>query len=150
LIQSFVRKAGRFRSLRRDERRILLASVALLPIFAVGLRSMGLRRFHRLLQRAVRTPTHAADPRRMAAMVNAAARVAPLGATCLTRSLLLQWWLNRWGVASDLRIGVRMTDDGALNAHAWIEREGVPLNDRAGIAADFAPFPHLAWPPSKP
>jgi len=36
-----------------------------------------------------------------------------------------------------LRIGVR-ADRGCVEAHAWVEWEGAPLNDRADIGEQFA------------
>jgi len=72
-------------------------------------------------------------------MVNLAARHSPFPATCLTRSLLLQWLLLRRGVASQLRIGVRLHSK-SLQAHAWVECDGVPVNDSVDIASQFAPF----------
>ena len=71
--------------------------------------------------------------------MNIATRHTPFRATCLSRSLLLGWLLRRRGVASDLRIGVRLTN-GVLDAHAWVECSGVPVNDRPDIAAQFALF----------
>jgi hypothetical protein len=49
---------------------------------------------------------------------------------CLRRALVVQWLLGRRGVKTDLRFGVRR-GAGALNAHAWLEREGVPLEPGA-------------------
>lgn len=59
--------------------------------------------------------------------------------TCLHRSLTLWWLLRRQGIACELRIGVRKAQ-GRFEAHAWVERQGVALNDRSDIGQDFAPF----------
>ncbi len=53
-------------------------------------------------------------------MVNIAALRGPFRPTCLERSLVLWWLLQRDGIQSDLRIGVRK-DEGELKAHAWVE-----------------------------
>lgn len=51
---------------------------------------------------------------------------AVLGATCLPRSLALQWMLARRGVASDLCVG--FPREGArFPGHAWIEVGARPL-----------------------
>jgi hypothetical protein len=42
-------------------------------------------------------------------------------------------------VESQLRIGVRL-NQGRLDAHAWVECEGVPVNDRPDVGAQFASF----------
>ncbi|MDG4598250.1 MAG: lasso peptide biosynthesis B2 protein [Candidatus Contendobacter sp.] len=64
--------------------------------------------------------------------------------TCLHRSLTLWWLLRRRGIASELRIGVRL-EQGRFEAHAWVERQGAALNDRADISQDFAPFDTARW-----
>ncbi len=53
------------------------------------------------------------------------------------------WWLlRRQGVASELRIGVRK-EQGRFEAHAWVEREGVALNDGSDVNVRFAAFQGL-------
>lgn len=79
------------------------------------------------------------DARRIVYCVDAAARYSPVIPTCLVRSLVLQALLRRGGIASDLRIGVRL-DEGRLDAHAWIEAGGVPLNDAPDVAERYGPF----------
>ncbi len=62
-----------------------------------------------------------------------------LGVTCLTRALAVARLLARRGVATEVRIGVRKVE-GQLAAHAWVEREGRPLNETARHLRQFAPF----------
>ena len=134
-----------FNSLSKVQRLTLLTAWAWLPLFWVGLRVLGLPRFQRWLLKAptqsTRTMTHS-DMQALGEAVNIAARHTPFPATCLTRSLLLCWLLRRRGVQSDLRIGVRLTQ-GVLDAHAWVECDGLPVNDRPDVARDFAPFGDL-------
>ena len=52
---------------------------------------------------------------------------------------MLWWWLRRYGMASDLRIGVRF-EGNELAAHAWVEKNGIPVNDRPDVASCFAAF----------
>ncbi|MBK7991648.1 MAG: lasso peptide biosynthesis B2 protein [Comamonadaceae bacterium] len=82
------------------------------------------------------------DIQALGELVNIAARHTLGPRTCLTRSLLLGWLLRRRGVASDLRIGVRLTN-GVLDAHAWVECDGIPVNDRPDVGAQFASFGDL-------
>lgn len=124
---------------------MLLAAMAWLPLFWLGTRVLGLRRFQTWLQ--CENPLIAGnfspdDIVRVATLVNIAAVYVPFPATCLTRSLLLGWMLRRRGVASALRIGVRLTQ-GALDAHAWVECAGIPINDRLDVGDEFAPFAEL-------
>jgi hypothetical protein len=121
---------------------LLLVSAAWMPLFWLGLRALGLARFDAWL-RSTQTVTHDAmtlrEIRALADLINIAARHSLFPATCLTRSLLLQWLLRRRGVPSQLRIGVRFSQ-GTLDAHAWVECVGTPVNDRPNIGSQFAPF----------
>lgn len=121
---------------------MLLAAVAWLPLFWLGLRVLGLQRMQRWLQRGkppVASNLSFEEIARIAALVNMAASQAWMPATCLTRSLLLGWMLRRRGVASQLRIGVRI-NQGILDAHAWVEYAGTPVNDRKDVGEQFSPF----------
>ncbi len=103
---------------------------------------MGLARLRARLQRSyvpTAAPLRFPDIQKLGELVNTAAGHSPFPATCLTRSLLLVWLLNRRGVKSDLRIGVRLTQ-GALEAHAWVECDGIPVNDRLDVIRQFEPF----------
>jgi len=50
----------------------------------------------------------------------------PWRRTCLKRALVLQYLVRRAGGASELQIGVRRDRSGALLAHAWLVRDGLP------------------------
>ena len=141
-MQGFSRKLSQFRALPPAERRIVIAAMLRLPLFWIGLRLLGLQRLQARLQRSPLGPASTASPaelQRTGYLVNAAANQALGPANCLTRSLYLWWLLRRRGVESELRIGVRLAD-GALEAHAWVEHAGVPINDRPDVSADFPPF----------
>ena len=138
-------RIAQFTVLSYLQQRTLLAAWAWLPLFWLGLRVLGLPRFQVWLRK---TPAQSAraltlpDIQALGEAVNIAARHTPFPATCLARSLLLGWLLHRRGIHSDLRIGVRLIQ-GALDAHAWVECDGLPVNDRPDVASDFAPFGDL-------
>ena len=138
-------RLAQFHNLTAMQKRTLLAAWLWLPLFWLGLRVLGLPRFQACL---LKTPARSAPPlalpviRALGEAINIAARHSPFPATCLTRSLLLGWLLRRRGVQSQLRIGVRLTQ-GALDAHAWVECEGIPVNDRPDVNAQFASFGDL-------
>ena len=134
-----------FHNLNAMQKCRLLAAWLWLPLFWLGLRVLGLPRFQAwLLKGPARSALSLTLPviKALGEAVNIAARHSPFPATCLTRSLLLGWLLRRRGVQSQLCIGVRLTQ-GALNAHAWVECEGVPVNDRPDVGAQFASFGDL-------
>ncbi len=126
------------------ERRVLLESAALLTLTAAGLRLFGLRRVYRWMGRHTSRPAPAqpapdgAFPQRAAAGVRRAARPLPY-ATCLPQSMTLWWLLQRRGIQSELRLGVRK-EGGDLKAHAWVEVEGVPLNDHGDLRHRYSAF----------
>ena len=144
-LKNLARHLAQFRALSHAEQRTLLAAAAWMPIFWLGLRLLGLPRFQARLERARKPICPAITLPKIQALgelVNIAARHTLGSRTCLTRSLLLGWLLRRRGVQSQLRIGVRLTQ-GALNAHAWVECEGVPVNDSLDVSAQFASFGEL-------
>ena len=72
-------------------------------------------------------------------MVRAAAWHGPYHATCLPQSITLWWLLLRQGIESDLRFGARK-EEGQLEAHAWVEFKGLPLNETERVRQRFAAF----------
>lgn len=131
-----------YRALPAREQKVLLASLALLPLFWLGLRLAGLRRFQAWIDRfplAQRAPLSHAEAAALGVAVNRAANHVLGPAACLTRSLLLRWLLHRYGTASDLRIGVCL-EGGELLAHAWVEKDGMPVNDCPEVVARYAAF----------
>lgn len=137
-LAGFVRKPG-------EERTLFVFSLALLPILAVALHRIGFKRTRTWLE--AHSPSQfqsvsdesLARARRIAKMVNLAARLSPYKANCLKRSLCLWWLLRRRQIDSELKIGVRKGETG-LEAHAWVEIAGVVLNDSVGFVRTFTPF----------
>jgi hypothetical protein len=140
-MQRITRKISRFRALPATDRRTFLTALALLPPFWVALRLLGLPRLQARLHRKVRgsVAPDLDELKRTGALVNSAARSVLGPASCLTRSLYLWWLLRRRDVYCQLRIGVRLTE-GELGAHAWVEHEGIPINDRHDVGASFNAF----------
>ncbi|MDQ1315294.1 MAG: hypothetical protein QG662_1403 [Pseudomonadota bacterium] len=141
-MQRITRKLARFRALPPRDRRTVLSAMALLPLFWIALHLLGLQRLQARLHRQPRprsSPPDLDEMKRLGALVNSTSRHVLGPANCLTRSLYLWWLLRRKGVYCHLRIGVRLSE-GALEAHAWVERAGIPLNDRHDVGALFDAF----------
>jgi hypothetical protein len=125
------------------EQRWFVAALFLLPLVALGLRLLGLKRLQSLL--AGRLPLTPAQPAshetaaNMALAINRAAYHGLYRANCLQRSLLLWWLLRRRGIDSQLRIGVRRTPN-RFEAHAWLEVDGRVVNDNPKVISRFAVF----------
>lgn len=132
----------RWRELTVKERLILLEALLLMPVAGLLLR---LLRYQKVLHGLERlTPLGKRQPgevtavklKRVGELVNIAAWRGVYTATCLRRSLVLWWMLRRRGVDSKVRIGVR-NDGGEFASHAWVEWEGVVINDRADVVDHY-------------
>ncbi len=77
--------------------------------------------------------------RRQARLIDIASRYPFRWALCLPRSQALLWRLRSAGIDAALRVGVRK-DGSQMSAHAWVEYDGVVLNDRQDIPEHFAPL----------
>ena len=142
-------RLARFLELPRAERALLLRALVWLPLTAAQLRLFGFDAASRAARGPGATPAVAPpDPRATARLVAIASRHGLHAGNCLSRSLTLQRLLGRQGIASELRIGARRAGAG-LEAHAWVEHDGRPLNDGADVAQRFPPFHGLpaALPP---
>lgn len=69
-------------------------------------------------------------------MVRMAAGRVPVASACLSRSLTLWLMLRIQGIESELYLGVRRGAD-ELDAHAWVEHLGRPLNDTVDVHDRF-------------
>jgi hypothetical protein len=63
-----------------------------------------------------------------------------IGAVCLGRSLTLWFMLRRRAVDALLVIGADMSADAELSAHAWVEVDGIPVNDVADVRDHYGSF----------
>ncbi|HYC35091.1 MAG TPA: lasso peptide biosynthesis B2 protein [Usitatibacter sp.] len=131
---------SRFLELGCSERLLLIRAAALLLVQAAALRVRGVRA---ALERSAAPATAGStigSPDRIAYLVDAAANRLPGTARrCLARSLVLHRLLSERGHACELRIGVRL-DEANLDAHAWIELGGKPLNAVHEVRARYLPF----------
>ena len=125
----------RFSALERPARKLFLRAAVLLPLVAMSLRWRGFRATQAALQRFLSNTNPEHDPALIskdaavtAHMVNAADRHGLVHPSCLAKSLTLWWLLERQGIASHLRIGIRKERE-KFEAHAWVEREGAALNE---------------------
>jgi hypothetical protein len=119
---------------------------ALLVVIAVrlALTVWPFARVHELVDRKSRprTGASATTPARVVAgRVDRVAGFVP-GATCLVRSLAARLLLGWAGHESRLRIGVARPGQAGLEAHAWVECDGVTV---LGATTDthFTPLPDL-------
>jgi hypothetical protein len=122
-------------------RRIFLRAVALLPLLSLSLRVRGFLRTRASLQKHISsaTPREFISPDLVVRMVRAAGQYGFSRPTCLQESLALWWILGRQGIASDLRVGVRKEGE-KFEAHAWVECDGIALNEPESKHQHYAAF----------
>ena len=143
------RRITQLRALTTEERRVLLASLFLLPAVTLTLRLKGYRWTRAFLHK--RIPEHDAlitnsqNPlpraQSVARMVTIAARHGPYHANCLKQSLVTWWLLQRRGIAAELNIGVNK-QSGEFSAHAWVEYSGntlIKADDTSDQYSTFGP-----------
>ncbi|MCL5271628.1 MAG: lasso peptide biosynthesis B2 protein [bacterium] len=75
--------------------------------------------------------------------VDVASRYLFRRGTCLTRAIVARRLLGCHGHASELRIGVARGDSGALEAHAWLVRDGRILVGRLPDLERYKELPSL-------
>jgi len=133
-----------FLALPGRERVLAVEAVLLLPLVELSLRRSGYERTCRRLARFVRRqgqwdgPAHDVVPASVRMVALSASR-APVTAKCLGRSLTLWALLGRRGVASEVVIGVRPGGE-PLDAHAWVEVDGRPVNETQETVDSYARF----------
>lgn len=115
-----------------------------LAFTSVLARLFGMKRCWSILRRLADRPapyrhsalSRAAVTRAGVRDVTAIAERSPFQSRCLARSLFLAALLRRQGIAGSVCIGVRGED--GFDAHAWVEIDSVPINDRADVTTRYA------------
>ena len=77
----------------------------------------------------------------LSSAVTAVAALPPLRSRCLARSLVLWWLARRRGHDVTFVMGVAPPVAGTLDAHAWVEHGGTPLNDTADVRTRYSALP---------
>jgi hypothetical protein len=136
----------RYRKLDPETRKLFWQAVTLLPVISVSLRLRGFQSTKESLQRRLRMKSGAAtgagsaeDLRKTCRMVATATHYGFGHPTCLAQSLALWHLLREQKIEAQLRIGVNKAA-GKFEAHAWLEHEGVALNQFEEQHQHYAAF----------
>ncbi len=137
-------KLQRFSCLTIEDKTSLVKVMMLLPALIALLRLVGVRRTQRILGSLSiptnRKPGTSIDiPRHLARLTDIASRHGIIEANCLQRSLALWFLLRRRRIDCRLRLGARK-QDGTFEAHAWVELDGIVINDNETVIDYFSPF----------
>lgn len=127
-------------------RRETLEAWLLLLLVDLAIARGGLPRIHRLVRGLrVRSRRGGVDRARIVDAVNDAVTRAgvwyPRTALCLPRSAVATWLLRRRGIPAVMVIGVRKMP---FYAHAWVEVDGVVVNDAPKVQTLYPPIDRLA------
>ena len=126
-VQLSARMFRRFSALSARERRLVVETALLFAVAWAGLRVMSITSLRRLLAvSTARFSTAAAQPELLPDVTQSIRRVAarfPSSASCLVQAIAGETMLRRRGCRPELRLGVRKVRP--LDAHAWLESEGV-------------------------
>jgi Transglutaminase-like superfamily len=143
-----IRKYQTLLELSERERSVLLQALGLLPIVAILVQLKGLQ-FTQSFLLQLPLVNHCApstveiELERQVWMTVRMVRIAvgynSLWTNCLKQSLVLWILLQSQGIISVLRIGVR-TESDKFSAHAWVEYEGIVLNDTDDVHQRFQAF----------
>lgn len=138
----------RYRALEPQARRLFWSATALLVSIRASLRMRGYGKTQKWLQRRAESHQHVSAREGPASrkyvdlachMVKSAGYHGEMQASCLEESLALWYLLRVAGLRPKLRIGVRKSE-AKFEAHAWIELDGVPLNEPEQSHKHYAAF----------
>jgi hypothetical protein len=134
----------KFLRLSVEDRSLLVRSVLLVGAARLALWALPFNTARRLFARRARRPS-APFPttERIGWAISVAKRFIPQG-NCLPQALAAESLLIRSGYPVELRIGVAKTDEGRLDAHAWVESAGrLVVGDLTQGLATYTPLPPL-------
>jgi hypothetical protein len=136
----------RFRALEQPAQKLFLRAAILLPFVSFQLKMRGFTATRARLESRLKSCVLAGNSAetaectaRTVRMVHAAVRYGWGKPSCLEESIVLWYLLGRQEIESALRIGIRK-DDGKFGAHAWVERDGVALNQPDAHHEHYAAF----------
>ena len=139
-------KLRRFSALDGTARGLFLRALVTLPVVALELKLRGFAHTQAALQRKLSLPQPELSPELVktrtaltAHMINAADRHGLVHPSCLAKSMVLWWLLGRQGIRTQLRIGIRKQEE-KFEAHSWVERDGVALNEPDEHHKHYAAF----------
>ncbi len=144
-LMKLIRNLYKFFLLARDERRLFFQAIFALPLIHFGLKMLGYSALCALLDKLF--PINAGyrlisrdeiihRGQEMSRIVFIAGKYGFIKENCLRKSLLLWCLLRREGIGGEIHFGVQLKEQ-ALEAHAWVEYQGIVLSDEAGEYEQF-------------
>ena len=137
----------RYRALDPEARRLFRRAAVLLLLVKVSLGLRGFGKTQEWLQARLQRDRPAVSKsaistdivNRTCRMVRAADHYVLLRTSCLEQSLTLWYLLGVQGISASVRIGIPKQTE-PFEAHAWVEHEGVALNQLEEPHNHYHPF----------
>ena len=143
-----------FLKLNRNDRGTLLQTYLLLTLIRLGLLLLPFERLWKKLVKlgqpqssatvgVTELKTEVQRVRQVIWAVNLSTRFSPGGAKCLARALTTKVLLDRRQCPCDFKIGVAKSEQGKLEAHAWIEVQNQVVMGQVNKLDQYTPMPSL-------
>jgi hypothetical protein len=141
-------KWGKLLRLTRSKRYLLFKACLLLTSIRLGLGLLPFQVLMRVVGAACKSNIQSILPssspiESVVWAVEGISRHMPGHTKCLARALTTKVLLHQQGYASNLQIGVAKSDNGSLEAHAWIEYEGRIVIGNLRDLSRFIPLPSV-------
>ena len=141
-----MKKLRSFLRLSAADQLLLITSGLLLVAIRLGLWLVPFHVLRRFLKNLNRAPQKAENTdeavlRRIVWAVSSIGGHFPR--SCLSQALATQVMLGRRGYVATLRIGVALSEDGVLKAHAWLENNGKIIIGGSQSRTQFSAMPPL-------
>jgi hypothetical protein len=130
---------GKLLQLSAREAWLLLQAAVLLPMVRLALHLFTVSRLKDVRTNAREARMPHLPPQATARLVRVAAQRGLCRAKCLEQSLVLRWLLLRQGIDARIFFGARKEND-EMQAHAWVEVDGVSLDEDDSTPPRFSPF----------
>ena len=143
-----MKRLRKFLYLTASDRQLLVSAGLLLGTIRLGLWLLPFQTWRRLLVRMTQTAEELPQTNQLCVdkvvwAVEVASRYMPGRVKCLARALATQVLLGRCGHLAQLRIGVAKSEQGQLEAHAWVESQGRIVIGGLKDLARYTPLPPL-------
>jgi hypothetical protein len=125
-----MRVLRKFTCLAPADRRLLVTAALVLGLVGAALRLVSFKKLLQLAEEFSHTTSQRQNPlppssERITWAIAAVGRRIPLLSRCLTQAVAAKILLARCGHPALMRIGVSRNENGRLEAHAWVESQGV-------------------------
>jgi hypothetical protein len=138
-------------NLPNRDRSLLLQAGCCLIVVRLGLWSLPFQTLQNLLfnrlSLVLKSAHHQVPIDKIVWAVNTTSRYMPGQVKCLARALTTKIVMKQQGYTAELRIGVRRSQTGQLEAHAWIEYQGEVIIGQLHHLVEFTPLPSLRLNP---